>query len=71
MKKPANFRLRAFEFLGSPTWTRTRELRINRQQGKSLENPHDSMFFVALLSNIRHFKSIFRIGSFIGGANPF
>ncbi len=28
-KKPANFRLRAFVFFGSPTWTRTRDLRIN------------------------------------------
>jgi len=28
-KKPANFRLRAFVFCGSPTWTRTRDLRIN------------------------------------------
>ncbi len=29
-KKPANLHLRAFVFFGSPTWTRTRDLRINR-----------------------------------------
>ncbi len=34
-KKPANFRLRAFVFCGSPTWTRTRDLRINRKPGAS------------------------------------
>ena len=28
-KKPANFHLRASVFCGSPTWTRTRDLRIN------------------------------------------
>jgi hypothetical protein len=29
MKKPANIGLQAFLFCGSPTWTRTRDLRIN------------------------------------------
>lgn len=32
-KKPANFRLLAFIFCGSPAWTRTRDLRINSVGG--------------------------------------
>ncbi len=45
-KKPANFRLRAFVFCGSPTWTRTRDLRINRHFSDSLRRKLTHIFTV-------------------------